>query len=179
VRQTTRLSNTKSGLGAGSYDIYVKDVSVVPATCGKKVASNVVINNLIPTGINGGSSPITTVKSAYCETHGGQLIFQKFWGKGPFRIELTRTAPSVATETYTIPRTAVPGLVTIDPATPPSVGMMTVTGYKIEDLGAGTYTAKIYDEGNGRLSAYRTCRLYLYYCVDDMGSYSIKSILNT
>jgi len=142
-------SNTKSGLGAGSYDIYVKDVSVVPATCGKKVASNVVINNLIPTGINGGSSPVTTVKSAYCETHGGQLIFQKFWGKGPFRIELTRTAPSVATETYTIPRTAVPGLVTIDPATPPSVGMMTVTGYKIEDLGAGTYTAKIYDEGNG------------------------------
>ncbi|MEB3076471.1 hypothetical protein, partial [Capnocytophaga gingivalis] len=26
-------TNTKSGLGAGSYDIYVKDVSVVPATC--------------------------------------------------------------------------------------------------------------------------------------------------
>ena len=32
------------------------------------------------------------VKSAYCETHGGQLIFQKFWGKGPFRVEVERTS---------------------------------------------------------------------------------------
>jgi len=142
-------SNTKTPLAAGSYDIYVKDVNVVPETCGKKVASNVVINGQITTGIDGGSSPVTTVKSAYCENQGGQLIIQKFWGKGPFRVEVERTSSPAGTETYNIPRTAVPGLVTIDPATPPNVGKMTVTNYKIENLIEGSYKVRIYDEGNG------------------------------
>ena len=142
-------SNTKTPLVAGSYDIYVKDVNVVPETCGKKVASNVVINGQITTGIDGGSSPVTTVKSAYCENQGGQLIIQKFWGKGPFRVEVERTSSPAGTETYNIPRTAVPGLVTIDPATPPNVGKMTVTNYKIENLVEGSYKVRIYDEGNG------------------------------
>ena len=142
-------SNTKTPLAAGSYDIYVKDVNVVPETCGKKVASNVVINGQITTGIDGGSSPVTTVKSAYCEDQGGQLIIQKFWGKGPFRVEVERTSSPAGTETYNIPRTAVPGLVTIDPATPPNVGKMTVTNYKIENLVEGSYKVRIYDEGNG------------------------------
>jgi len=142
-------SNTKTPLAAGRYDIYVKDVNVVPETCGKKVASNVVINGQITTGIDGGSSPITTVKSAYCENQGGQLIIQKFWGKGPFRVEVERTSSPAGTETYNIPRTAVPGLVTIDPATPPNVGKMTVTNYKIENLIEGSYKVRIYDEGNG------------------------------
>ena len=142
-------SNTKTPLAAGSYDIYVKDVNVVPETCGKKVASNVVINGQITTGIDGGSSPVTTVKSAYCENQGGQLIIQKFWGKGPFRVEVERTSSPAGTETYNIPRTPVPGLVTIDPATPPNVGKMTVTNYKIENLVEGSYKVRIYDEGNG------------------------------
>ena len=142
-------SNTKTPLAAGSYDIYVKDVNVVPETCGKKVASNVVINGQITTGIDGGSSPVTTVKSAYCENQGGQLIIQKFWGKGPFRVEVERTSSPAGTETYNIPRTPVPGLVTIDPATPPNVGKMTVTNYKIENLIEGSYKVRIYDEGNG------------------------------
>jgi len=142
-------SNTKTPLAAGSYDIYVKDVNVVPETCGKKVASNVVINGQITTGIDGGSSPVTTVKSAYCENQGGQLIIQKFWGKGPFRVEVERTSSPAGTETYNIPRTPVSGLVTIDPATPPNVGKMTVTNYKIENLIEGSYKVRIYDEGNG------------------------------
>ena len=143
-------SNTKSGLAAGRYDIYIKDANAVPETCGRKVVSSVEINNLVPTGmdLDGGGLPIRTEKSAYCDNIGGAVILQKFWGKGPFRIEVERTSSPVSTEIYNIPRTAVPGKVTIAPATPPNVGLMTVTNYAIENLSAGNYTLRVYDEGN-------------------------------
>ena len=143
-------SNTKSGLAAGRYDIYIKDANAVPETCGKRVVSSVEINNLVPTGmdLDGGGLPIRTEKSAYCDNIGGAVILQKFWGKGPFRIEVERTSSPVSTEIYNIPRTAVPGKVTIAPATPPNVGLMTVTNYAIENLSAGNYTLRVYDEGN-------------------------------
>jgi len=144
-------SNTKTPLAAGSYDIYVKDVNVVPETCGKKVASNVVINNLISPQVDNGLPAIKQVKSAYCEDQGGQVILNDFSGKGPFRVWLKNTDNNEE-RTFNIARTAVPGKVTIASATPPNIGKMTVLGYSIDNLIAGTvnsYQLKIYDDGNG------------------------------
>ena len=72
----------------------LKDANAVPETCGKRVVSSVEINNLVPTGmdLDGGGLPIRTEKSAYCDNIGGAVILQKFWGKGPFRIEVERTS---------------------------------------------------------------------------------------
>ena len=144
-------SNTKTPLAAGSYDIYVKDVNVLPETCGRKVASNVVINNLISPQVDNGLPAIKQVKSAYCEDQGGQVILNDFSGKGPFRVWLKNTDNNEE-RTFNIARTAVPGKVTIASATPPNIGKMTVLGYSIDNLIAGTlnsYQLKIYDDGNG------------------------------
>ena len=147
-------TNTKSGLGAGRYDIYIKDVNVVPATCGKRVATNVVINNKIPTNIVGGSTPTVTNMSATCGDQGGRLIIKEFSGKGPFRVWLNNTTLNEEL-TLTIPRTPVsptpdnPTKVVVAAPVPPDThGLMTVKDYLIPNLSAGNYTLKVYDEGN-------------------------------
>ncbi len=54
--------------------------------------------------------------SAICEDgQGGKLRIKKFWGKGPFRLELKDNTNNT-TATYTIPRTAVP----MAPSSPPA-----------------------------------------------------------
>jgi len=148
-------SNTVTGKPAGRYDIYIKDVNVTPATCGKRVATNVVINSKIPTNIVGGSTPTVTNMSATCGDQGGRLIIKEFSGKGPFRVWLKNTTLNEEL-TLTIPRTPVsptpdnPTKVVVAAPVPPDThGLMTVKDYLIPNLSAGNYTLKVYDEGNG------------------------------
>ena len=73
-------------------------------------------------------------------------MIERFRGKGPFRVEVTKTAPTATPMVpYRIPKVAVAGKVTINPTT----GEMVVTGYVIDNLSKGTYKVEIYDEGNG------------------------------
>ena len=140
-------SNTKSGITTGGkWDIYIKDMAATPPTCGKKVISGLEIDNPISTDVekSGGSLAVDKY-SAICEDgQGGKLRIKKFWGKGPFEIILKDNAHST-TATYTIPRTAVPGKVTLETS-----GRMVVENYEIGNLQAGiNYKLNIKDIGNG------------------------------
>jgi len=140
-------SNTKSGITTGGkWDIYIKDIAATPPTCGKKVISGLEIDNPISTDVekSGGSLAVDKY-SATCEDgQGGKLRIKKFWGKGPFEIILKDNAHST-TATYTIPRTAVPGKVTLETS-----GRMVVENYEIGNLQAGiNYKLNIKDIGNG------------------------------
>jgi len=144
-------SNTKTGITTGGdWDVYIKDIAATPPTCGKKVTTTPIhIEDPVPTGSD--TEPSGTIKhtsfSATCEDgQGGSLVIERFRGKGPFRVEVTKTAPIAAPMVpYRIPKVAVAGKVTINPTT----GEMVVTGYVIDNLSKGTYKVEIYDEGNG------------------------------
>ena len=144
-------TNIKSGITTGGdWDVYIKDIAATPPTCGKKVTTTPIhIEDPVPTG--GDLDPSGTIKhtsfSATCEDgQGGSLVIERFRGKGPFRVEVTKTAPTAAPMvSYRIPKVAVAGKVTINPTT----GEMVVTGYVIDNLSKGTYKVEIYDEGNG------------------------------
>ena len=140
-------SNTKSGITTGGeWDIYIKDIAATPPTCGKKVnTQSIKIDNPISTDVekSGGSLAVDKY-SAICEDgQGGKLRIKKFWGKGPFRLEL-KDITNNTTATYTIPRTAVPGKVTIETS-----GRMVVENYEIGNLQTTiNYELHIKDEGN-------------------------------
>ncbi|WP_423912147.1 hypothetical protein, partial [Capnocytophaga gingivalis] len=144
-------SNTKTGITTGGdWDVYIKDIAATPPTCGKKVTTTPIhIEDPVPTGSD--TDPSGTIKhtsfSATCEDgQGGSLVIERFRGKGPFRVEVTKTAPTAAPMVpYRIPKVAVAGKVTINSTT----GEMVVTGYVIDNLSEGTYKVEIYDEGNG------------------------------
>jgi len=144
-------TNAKSGITTGGdWDVYIKDIAATPPTCGKKVTTTPIhIEDPVPTG--GDLDPSGTIKhtsfSATCEDgQGGSLVIERFRGKGPFRVEVTKTAPTATPMVpYRIPKVAVAGKVTINPTT----GEMVVTGYVIDNLSKGTYKVEIYDEGNG------------------------------
>jgi len=144
-------TNVKSGITTGGdWDVYIKDIAATPPTCGKKVTTTPIhIEAPVPTGSD--TDPSGTIKhtnfSATCEDgQGGSLVIERFRGKGPFRVEVTKTAPTAAPMvSYRIPKVAVAGKVTINPTT----GEMVVTGYVIDNLSKGTYKVEIYDEGNG------------------------------
>ena len=114
------------------------------------------IEDPVPTGSD--TDPSGTIKhtsfSATCEDgNGGSLVIERFRGKGPFRVEVTKTAPIAAPMVpYRIPKVAVAGKVTINPTT----GEMVVTGYVIDNLSKGTYKVEIYDEGNGNCAVLGT-----------------------
>jgi len=141
-------SNTKSGIiTGGEWDIYIKDIAAMPPTCGKKVnTQSIKIDNPISTDVekSGGSLAVDKY-SAICEDgQGGKLRIKKFWGKGPFRLELKDNTNNT-TATYTIPRTAVPGKVTLEAS-----GRMVVENYEIGNLQTNiNYELHIKDEGNG------------------------------
>ncbi|WP_155813474.1 hypothetical protein [Capnocytophaga gingivalis] len=141
-------SNTKSGIiTGGEWDIYIKDIAATPPTCGKKVnTQSIKIDNPISTDVekSGGSLAVDKY-SAICEDgQGGKLRIKKFWGKGPFRLELKDNTNNT-TATYTIPRTAVPGKVTLEAS-----GRMVVENYEIGNLQTNiNYELHIKDEGNG------------------------------
>ena len=143
-------TNAKSGITTGgNWDVYIKDMAATPPTCGKKVTTTPIhIEDPVPTG--GDLDPSGTIKhtsfSATCEDgQGGSLVIERFRGKGPFRVEVTKTAPIAAPMVpYRIPKVAVAGKVTINSTT----GEMVVTGYVIDNLSEGTYKVEIYDEGN-------------------------------
>ena len=144
-------TNVKSGITTGGdWDVYIKDIAATPPTCGKKVTTTPIhIEDPVPTGSD--TDPSGTIKhtsfSATCEDgNGGSLVIERFRGKGPFRVEVTKTAPAaLPTVPYRIPKVAVAGKVTINSTT----GEMVVTGYVIDNLSEGTYKIEIYDEGNG------------------------------
>ncbi|WP_157909453.1 hypothetical protein [Capnocytophaga gingivalis] len=144
-------TNAKSGITTGgNWDVYIKDMAATPPTCGKKVTTTPIhIEDPVPTG--GDLDPSGIIKhtsfSATCEDgQGGSLVIERFRGKGPFRVEVTKTAPIAAPMVpYRIPKVAVAGKVTINPTT----GEMVVTGYVIDNLSKGTYKVEIFDEGNG------------------------------
>ena len=144
-------TNVKSGITTGgNWDVYIKDIAATPPTCGKKVTTAPIhIEDPVPTG--GDLDPSGIIKhtsfSATCEDgQGGSLVIERFRGKGPFRVEVTKTAPTATPMVpYRIPKVAVAGKVTINPTT----GEMVVTGYVIDNLSKGTYKVEIYDEGNG------------------------------
>jgi len=144
-------TNAKSGITTGGdWDVYIKDIAATPPTCGKKVTTTPIhIEDPVPTGGDLGPSGIIkhTSFSATCEDgQGGSLVIERFRGKGPFRVEVTKTAPTATPMVpYRIPKVAVAGKVTINPTT----GEMVVTGYVIDNLSKGTYKVEIYDEGNG------------------------------
>ena len=102
------------------------------------------IEDPVPTG--GDLDPSGTIKhtsfSATCEDgQGGSLVIERFRGKGPFRVEVTKTAPTATPMVpYRIPKVAVAGKVTINPTT----GEMVVTGYVIDNLSKGTYKVEFY-----------------------------------
>jgi len=143
-------TNAKSGITTGGdWDVYIKDIAATPPTCGKKVTTAPIhIEDPVPTG--GDLDPSGIIKhtsfSATCEDgQGGSLVIERFRGKGPFRVEVTKTAPTATPMVpYRIPKVAVAGKVTINPTT----GEMVVTGYVIDNLSKGTYKVEIYDEGN-------------------------------
>jgi len=144
-------TNAKSGITTGGdWDVYIKDIAATPPTCGKKVTTTPIhIEDPVPTG--GDLDPSGIIKhtsfSATCEDgQGGSLVIERFRGKGPFRVEVTKTAPTATPMVpYRIPKVAVAGKVTINPTT----GEMVVTGHVIDNLSKGTYKVEIFDEGNG------------------------------
>ena len=141
-------SNTKTGLNtAGSWDIYIKDIAATPPTCGKRVTTqSIKIEDPVSTDVEkiGGNFAVDSY-SALCEDgQGGKLVIKKFWGKGPFEIILKDNTHNTRA-TYTIPKVAVPGKVTISPS-----GRMEVVDYALENLEAGNnYELHIKDIGNG------------------------------
>ena len=141
-------SNTKTGLNtAGSWDIYIKDIAATPPTCGKRVTTqSIKIEDPVSTDVEkiGGNFAMDSY-SALCEDgQGGKLVIKKFWGKGPFEIILKDNTHNTRA-TYTIPKVAVPGKVTISPS-----GRMEVVDYALENLEAGNnYELHIKDIGNG------------------------------
>ncbi|WP_455005316.1 T9SS type B sorting domain-containing protein [Capnocytophaga gingivalis] len=141
-------SNTKSGITTGGkWDIYIKDIAATPPTCGKKVnTQSIKIEDPVSTDVEkiGGNFAVDSY-SALCEDgQGGKLVIKKFWGKGPFEIILKDNTHNTRA-TYTIPKVAVPGKVTISPS-----GRMEVVDYALENLEAGNnYELHIKDIGNG------------------------------
>ncbi|WP_314296996.1 hypothetical protein, partial [Capnocytophaga gingivalis] len=140
-------SNTKSGITTGGeWDIYIKDIAATPPTCGKKVNTQPIkIDNPISTDVERSGGNLAVDKySAICEDgQGGKLRIKKFWGKGPFRLELKDNTNNT-TATYTIPRTAVPGKVTLEAS-----GRMVIENYEIGNLQTNiNYELHIKDEGN-------------------------------
>ena len=121
-------TNAKSGITTGGdWDVYIKDIAATPPTCGKKVTTTPIhIEDPVPTG--GDLDPSGTIKhtsfSATCEDgQGGSLVIERFRGKGPFRVEVTKTAPTATPMVpYRIPKVAVAGKVTINPTTGEMVG---------------------------------------------------------
>ena len=153
-------SNTKSGITTGGkWDIYIKDIAATPPTCGKKVISGLEIDNPISTDVekSGGSLAVDKY-SATCEDgQGGKLVIKKFWGKGPFKVELKNNTHNTKA-TYTIPRTAVPGKVTLEPS-----GRMVVENYEIGNLQTNiNYELHIKDEGNADCDPLATTPVYTF-----------------